>query len=150
MAYDSDLASDNLEQQALWMGIAQFNQGEFYACHDTLEAIWMQASTPDKPFYQGILQLAVAFYHLGNHNWRGAAILMGEGLNRLRPYEPAYAGVNVTGLIDLALVWLTALQALGEDGLDTLIAALEAMTPTTITGITPALQPPQIWPAGET
>ena len=55
--------------EALWQGISQFNDGEFYACHDTLEAIWMEAQIPEKPFFQGILQLAVALYHLSNHNW---------------------------------------------------------------------------------
>ena len=58
-----------------WEGIEQFNHQEFYACHDTLEALWMEADEPEKKFYQGILQIAVALYHLGNLNWRGAVIL---------------------------------------------------------------------------
>ncbi|MGK7902131.1 MAG: DUF309 domain-containing protein, partial [Hormoscilla sp.] len=28
---------------AFWQGIEQFNQQEFYACHDTLEALWIEA-----------------------------------------------------------------------------------------------------------
>ena len=55
-----------------WQGVQQFNQREYYACHDTLEAIWMEASEPEKTFYQGILQIAVALYHLSNQNLRGA------------------------------------------------------------------------------
>ncbi len=82
-----------------WQGVTEFNQGEFYACHDTLEAIWMEASEPEKTFYQGILQMAVALYHLGNGNVRGAIILFGEGMNRLRRYEADYGGINVDRLL---------------------------------------------------
>lgn len=94
-------------------GIEQFNQGEYYACHDTLEAIWMEATAVEKPFFQGILQMAVALYHLGNHNWQGAAILFGEGLKRLEPFEPTYYGVDVTQLVNCGFAWLEALQVSG-------------------------------------
>jgi predicted metal-dependent hydrolase len=66
-------------------GIALFNRGEYYACHDALEAIWMVAPTAEKPFYQGILQIAVGLYHLGNHNWRGAMTLWARGSTACAP-----------------------------------------------------------------
>jgi len=72
----------------LTQGITQFNQQDFYGCHDTLEAIWLEAIAPEKNFYQGILQIAVGCYHLGNDNWRGAVILLGEGIRRLADYSP--------------------------------------------------------------
>ena len=103
-------------------GIDEFNQKAFYACHDTLEAIWMEAETAEKPFYQGILQIAVAFYHLGNLNWRGGAILLGEGINRLRRFEPSYEGVVIDELVDQSVDWLTVVQAAGEEGLADLMA----------------------------
>lgn len=87
---------------AFWQGIEEFNQQQFYACHDTLEAIWMEAIDPQKTFYQGILQIAVALYHLGNQNQRGAIILLGEGMNRLRHYQPTFAGINVAQLLQQA------------------------------------------------
>lgn len=95
-----------------WQGVNEFNQGEFYACHDTLEALWMQASEPDKTFYQGILQIAVALYHLGNSNWRGTAILLGEGMNRLGRYAPSYGGIDVDELLGDSAVLLKAVQQL--------------------------------------
>ncbi len=105
-------------------GIDQFNQGDFYACHDTLEAIWMEATTAEKPFYQGILQVAVGLYHLGNHNWRGAAMLMGEGLNRLGPFEPSYAGVDVSDLRLRSQHWLMGLHQAGEAQVQALAATI--------------------------
>ncbi|QQE65801.1 hypothetical protein GFS31_24910 [Leptolyngbya sp. BL0902] len=109
---------------SLTAGITLFNQGEYYACHDVLEALWMEAESMEKPFYQGILQIAVGLYHLGNHNWRGATILIGEGVNRLRPFEPSYGGVAVADLVDLGWAWLVALQHTGVDQVEAMAQAL--------------------------
>ena len=98
-----------------WQGVEQFNQQEFYACHDTLEALWMEAIEPLKTFYQGVLQIAVALYHLSNHNWRGAVILLGEGINRLRHYQPAYADVDVAQFLTQSAELLTILQQMGPE-----------------------------------
>jgi predicted metal-dependent hydrolase len=86
--------------QAFWQGVEEFNQEEFYACHDTLEALWMEASESHRNFYQGILQIAVGCYHLGNFNWRGAVILLGEGIRRLRDYQPDYEGIDIEQLVE--------------------------------------------------
>ena len=94
----------------LQKAIEQFNQQEFYACHDTLEEIWLDSVEPDKTFYQGILQIAVGCYHLGNSNWRGAVILLGEGIHKLIEYEPDYLDVNVSHLTEQSHSLLTALQ----------------------------------------
>jgi predicted metal-dependent hydrolase len=98
-----------------WRGIEQFNQGQFYDCHDTLEALWMDAVAPDKTFLQGVLQISVGLYHLSNHNWKGAVILLGEGIRRLVPYQPDYFNIDVTQLIDQSDRLLTALQEAGAE-----------------------------------
>jgi uncharacterized protein len=105
---DSDLPSE------FWQGVEEFNRREFYACHDTLEAIWLEAIEPNKTFYQGILQVAVGCYHLSNLNWRGAAILLGEGIRRLNRYLPSYGGIDVEGLLDRSAEMLSVLQQAGE------------------------------------
>lgn len=124
----SEPLTDQVEAQ-LKKGVNEFNRGEFYACHDTLEAIWMAADYDQKPFYQGILQVAVGFYHLGNLNWRGGAILLGEGISRLRKFEPVYQKVDVAGLVDDAFDWLEAVQAAGPDGLAEMMAHLPKPLP---------------------
>ena len=93
-------------------GIKEFNQQRFYACHDTLEAIWVDADEVDKRFYQGVLQVAVGCYHLSNDNLRGAIILLGEAVRRLCDYQPSYEGVNVRLLLEQASELLQALQQL--------------------------------------
>jgi predicted metal-dependent hydrolase len=96
--------------KAFWQGIEEFNQEEFYACHDTLEALWMEANEPERSFYQGILQIAVGCYHLNNSNVRGAIILLGEGSRRLRHYEEDYGGINLTALRESSQKLLESLQ----------------------------------------
>ncbi|MBW4482960.1 MAG: DUF309 domain-containing protein [Tildeniella torsiva UHER 1998/13D] len=118
-----DISNDSVDPR-LEEGVALFNQGDYYACHDVLEAIWMEASTLDKPFYQGILQIAVGLYHLGNHNWQGASILLGEGTNRLRPFESAYGGIDVERLVDCGWAWLTALHQSGPERVAEVAAAV--------------------------
>ena len=98
-----------------WQGVEQFNSGQFYACHDTLEALWIEASEPEKSFYQGVLQIAVALYHLSNRNWRGAVILLGEGSNRLRRYPSTYSGIDVDELLYQSVSLLSALQKAGAE-----------------------------------
>jgi predicted metal-dependent hydrolase len=111
---------DDIIPSAFWQGVEQFNQQEFYACHDTLEALWMESMEPDKRFYQGVLQIAVALYHLSNQNWRGAAMLMGEGMSRLDYYQPEYSGINVEQLVTQTSVLLQKVQRAGAENIDNL------------------------------
>jgi hypothetical protein len=98
-----------------WQGVEQFNNQQYYACHDTLEALWMEAIEPDKTFYQGILQIAVALYHFSNANLRGATILLGEGIHRLSRYQPAYADIDVKGFLTQSVLTLKTLQQASLD-----------------------------------
>ncbi|MGB3532979.1 MAG: DUF309 domain-containing protein [Microcoleaceae cyanobacterium] len=105
---------------AFWQGIEEFNQHEFYACHDTLEALWMESMEPEKRFYQGVLQIAVGLYHLSNQNRRGAMMLMGEGIRRLDYYQPDYSGINVEKLVIQTSVLLKQLQQAEVEKIDNL------------------------------
>ena len=121
-SFNSSSSSD--QPAEFWVGIEQFNQGDYYACHDTLEAIWLEANPSEQAFYQGILQIAVGLYHLTNLNWQGAAILLGEGSNRLNAYGAIHGGINVTDLVDQAINWLTALQETGPHQVQQLASLL--------------------------
>ena len=105
--------------ETFWLGIEQFNQRQFYDCHDTLEAIWIEAPELDKKFYQGILQIAVGCYHLSNLNQRGAMILLGEGVKRLSEYQPIHYDIDVTQLVTESYSLLSQLQQLSPDQLKT-------------------------------
>lgn len=111
--------------QAFWQGVNEFNQHEFYACHDTLEALWMEAPEPNKRFYQGVLQIAVGCYHLGNLNGRGAMILLGEGIKRLKDYLPIYEQIDVTQLLEESSELLSLIQQTDPNELTKLVQKLD-------------------------
>ena len=105
--------------------IAQFNNGDYYTCHDTLESIWNDAWQSDRAFYQGILQIAVGLYHLRNQNWHGAAILLGEGTSRLPAYLPDYQSIDVETLLEDSLQILSNVQLGGKEGIVDILKQLE-------------------------
>ncbi|MEY2984265.1 MAG: hypothetical protein RLZZ568_882 [Cyanobacteriota bacterium] len=111
------------EQDGLALGLEQFNQQNFYACHDTLEAVWLQCDPGEKNFYQGILQIAVAHYHLSNHNWQGGVTLLGEGIRRLTPFRPTHQRVNIERLLQDSSSLLTALQRIPPSELSQWLAS---------------------------
>lgn len=72
-----------------------FNEREFYECHEVLEDLWMETFDGEKPYYQGLIQTATAFYHLQNGNYGGARKLFTTGLQYLAPFEERYLGFEL-------------------------------------------------------
>ncbi len=102
----------------LLQGIAEFNRGEFYQCHDTLEELWAAESQPIRHLYQGILQIGVTFYHLRAQRYRPVVSLLTTGSNYLTPFAPVCMGVNVSKLLDGAADCLDHAQQLGPERLN--------------------------------
>jgi uncharacterized protein len=96
-------------------GIEQFNAGEFYEQHETLELLWRATNAPIRDLYHGILQIGVGFHHWRRGNHHGAAVLLEEGIDRLRPFAPTCQGVDVARLIAEATAAREGLIALGPD-----------------------------------
>jgi uncharacterized protein len=106
--------------QGLLRGIKQFNRGEFFECHETLERLWLQERRPVRELYQGILQVGVGFYHLKRGNYRGGLLTLDRGLGRLRPLPPICQGVAVGQLVAEAEQVRIEVVARGPDGLNRL------------------------------
>ncbi|MBI2861217.1 MAG: DUF309 domain-containing protein [Chloroflexi bacterium] len=102
----------------LLAGIAEFNAGLFFECHETLEALWVVETDPIRYLYQGILQVGVGFYHLGQGNYKGARSLLRRGGNMLQPFRPMCMGVDVDGLLAATARCIETLAALGPERLD--------------------------------
>lgn len=101
----------------LHAGVEQFNKGEFFEQHETLELLWRATRTPDRGLYHGILQIGVGFHHWRQGNFHGATTLLDEGLERLRPFAPSCQGVDVAALIDETTAVRARLAAGGADGM---------------------------------
>jgi uncharacterized protein len=95
-----------------------YNHGEYYECHEVLEDIWRAESDDVRYLYQGILQIGVAFHHLGNANWRGATGLLEGGIEKVSRYRPACMGVDTDRLVREAQACLEMLRALGPERVD--------------------------------
>jgi len=80
-------------------GIDCFNRQQFFPCHEVLEEIWLEEPPEEKPFYQGIIQVAAAFHHFQNGNLKGTRSLMAAGAEKLRRYPPDCHGLDVAGLL---------------------------------------------------
>ena len=112
------LAGENLDEEEQLMAdprlgeaIALFNAGQWYACHDRFEELWHETAGPMRPALQGILQVAVAHLHLERGNHRGATILLGEALGRLRRCGDPALGLALGPLCRCVEQRLQALQA---------------------------------------
>ena len=93
-------------QDQFLRGIDEFNRGFFFECHDTLEDLWHGTRGPDRLFLQGLIQVAVGFYHLTNGNYKGATSQLTRGLAKLDGYRPARRGVDLESLTTDVVRWL--------------------------------------------
>jgi len=115
LSEEQELLADTRLGEAIFL----FNSGDWYACHDSFEALWHETAGPMRPVLQGILQIAVAELHLERGNSRGATILMGEGLGRLKACPPNALDIDLVALINLSMQRLLALQQQGSlEGLE--------------------------------
>ncbi|HUO04834.1 MAG TPA: DUF309 domain-containing protein [Candidatus Binataceae bacterium] len=88
--------SDELFQE----GIALFNAGKFFECHEAWEQIWLRAEGADKLFLQGMIQAAVAILHAQRGNLEGARTLRDKSLGKLDPLAVNYRGIALDELRD--------------------------------------------------
>lgn len=98
------------ERAAFDKGVVEFNAGLFFECHDTLEELWAGVRGPSRDFFQGLIQVAVGFYHLGNGNTVGAGRLFARSLRRLEPYPEVYGGIELGPLRRAVVEWRRALR----------------------------------------
>jgi predicted metal-dependent hydrolase len=79
-------------------GIRLFRAGEYFLAHETLEEYWAEAPASERPFLQGLIQLATGFHHLGRGGLVGARLQFTKSLTRLSGYPERYEGVDVAGI----------------------------------------------------
>ena len=102
----------------LLKGIHEFNAGEFFEQHETLELLWRATEDDVRYLYQGILLVGVGFYHLGRGNHHGAQAKLAAGIEMLRWFAPTCQGVDVADLVARAEQCLIQVRALGPEQLD--------------------------------
>jgi len=76
-------------------GIKHFNECDFFEAHEVWEELWTDYRGPSRKFYQGLIQAAVALYHFGNGNIRGARKLYHSSSEYLASYRPKHLGLDL-------------------------------------------------------
>jgi len=100
---------------ALHKGVLLFNHHLFFEVHEVLEAQWTQETGEEKRFLQGLIQIAVAFHHLGNHNLRGALSLLQNGVEKVAPHRPTFLGIELRDFLAGLEACRTELGQLGPE-----------------------------------
>lgn len=97
----------------------QFNRGEFWHQHETLETIWRgEKDESIRNFYKGVLQVGVGFHHITRRNYSGAVKVLTRGIAYLAPYTPSCMGVDVSRLVEEATRVLRQMRELGKERID--------------------------------
>jgi hypothetical protein len=120
-------------------GILFFNRRDFFEAHEVWESLWLETAGQGRTFYQALIQAAVALYHFGNGNVRGAAKLYRTSRAYMEPYGAFYLG------LDTAKFWNDMercfRQLLDDPNSDRSLVVDEELIPTI------AIDPePETWP----
>jgi hypothetical protein len=75
-------------------GILYFNERDYFEAHEVWEDLWADTPGPERRFFQALIQAAVALYHFGNGNWRGARKLYQSSSNYMTPFGPHHQGLD--------------------------------------------------------
>src|SRR5438067_2229528 len=108
---------DDAPPPLLVEGVAQFDRGEYFEQHETLELLWRAERRDVRRLYQGILQIGVAFHHLRKRNHHGTVYMLTRGSAYLAPFAPRCQGVDVDALLAAAAAALREVERLGPDRL---------------------------------
>ncbi len=95
----SGQAGGSTRDVVLQKSVLLFNHHLFFEVHEVLEPQWMKEQGEIKRFLQGLIQIAVAFYHLGRGNLAGTRSLLHEGLIKIAPHAPACLGLELRDFI---------------------------------------------------
>ena len=105
------------EAAAFAKGVAEFNRGYYFECHDTLEEMWTGLRGPSRDFFQGLIQVSVAFYHLTGGNLAGAESMLRRALKRFERYPERYFGFDLAAHRVELQGWLDRIASADVGGL---------------------------------
>lgn len=100
---------------ALTKAVCLFNHHLFFEVHEVLEEQWKQENGDVRLFLQGLIQIAVAFHHLHNNNFRGATALLHDGMAKITLYQPEFLSLEVRNFVSCLLICQRELQRLGPE-----------------------------------
>jgi predicted metal-dependent hydrolase len=91
-------------------GLALFNAAHFFEAHEVLEDVWRAAPEPERKFFQGLIQVAVALHHYSKGNRIGCRSLLERARRNLTPYPADHRGVDLDSLRCQVDEWRSAID----------------------------------------
>lgn len=104
-----------LPSPELLKAVEEFNSGEWFECHETLEDLWVGSQGELRDFYQGMLMIAVALHHWRDGNYKGSVLLLDKGTSHLGRVRAVCQGIEVVSAIAEATRFRDTLVGLGPD-----------------------------------
>jgi predicted metal-dependent hydrolase len=95
-------------------GIRNFNRRYFFEAHDVWEDFWHEYRDVDRLFLQGLIQVAVGFYHLENSNYKGSRSQFTKALAKLEAFLPHHQGIQTDRLFQSVKHWLAIAERLEQ------------------------------------
>lgn len=93
-------------------GIRLFNDRQFFASHEVLEHFYQDTEAENKPFLEGLIQLAAAFRMYSDFGEvKGSVRMIYQALIRFENFQPAFLQVRVAELCQSAEAWAKATEA---------------------------------------
>jgi len=93
-------------------GIRLFNERQFFASHEVLEHFYQETEVENKPFLEGLIQLAAAFRMFSDFGEvKGPVRMIYQALIRFENFQPAFLQVRVQDLCQAAEAWAKAAEA---------------------------------------
>jgi hypothetical protein len=96
-------------------GLEEFNAGQYFEQHETLELVWRAELRPIRDLYRGVLQIGVACLQVERGNAIGALKMINRAVKWLQPFRPACQGVDVDRLLADAVRLREAIERAGAD-----------------------------------
>lgn len=83
---------------ALAHGARLFNAGKYFEAHDAWEDLWRFLRSPERDFFRGLINLAVALKKAHEGNPKGLQRLLDRADGMLAPYAPTHRGIDIADL----------------------------------------------------
>jgi len=112
-----DPCSEPLPEGVL-RGIEEFNAGQYFEQHETLELVWRAELRPVRDLYRGVLQIGVACLQVERGNGSGALKMIDRAVKWLQPFRPACQGIDVDRLLEDAARLREEIERRGVDHTD--------------------------------
>jgi uncharacterized protein len=99
-------------------GLEEFNAGQYFEQHETLELVWRAELRPIRELYRGVLQVGVGCLQVERGNAIGALKMIDRAVKWLQPFRPACQGIDVDRLLEDAARLREEIERRGADHTD--------------------------------